>query len=340
MLKFLKKKWLIIVLILVAGLLLWLNAKRVKQTAKKEENYIVKRRNLKDTLSLSGEIDADERVVLRFQSSGRLSWVGVKEGDVVKKYQGIASLDQRDLKKKFEKYMNSYMTSRWSFEQSKDDNDGGVVGGVTEALRDKAQRLIDKSQYDLNSSVLDVELQDLAIQYSYLSTPIEGIVVRVDSPFAGVNITPSQAEFEVINPKTIYFSVTADQTEVVKLKENTRGNIVLDAYPEKEINGVVKSISYTPKSGETGTVYKVKINISNGSLSQYRYGMTGDINFDLRQEKNVIAIPTTFVKTEGLKKYVYMNINEKRKKVYVKLGDEMDNYTIVKEGLSEGDIIY
>jgi len=338
--KFIKKRWYLIILLIV-GVVFFLTRDRTSKAEKaKEESYKVTYKTLKDELSLSGEIDAEERVVLRFQTSGRLAWVGVKEGDYVKKYQGIASLDQQELKKRFEKYMNTYMKNRWDFEQTKDDNEGEVIGGVSQALRDEAKRLMEKSQFDLNNAVLDLELQDISLRYAFLSTPIEGIVVRVDSPFSGVNITPSQAEFEIINPETIYFSVTADQTEVIKLKENIHGNIVLDSYPDKEINGVIKSISYTPKSGETGTVYKVKIDIGKSSLNQYRYGMTGDISFNLREEKHVIAIPTTFVKTDGSKKYVFMSVNEKRIKTYIELGDEMDNYTIIKKGLAEGDIIY
>ncbi len=65
----------------------------------KTDTARVKRGNLEEKLIISGLIDAEEKVTLRFQTSGRLSWVGVKEGDLVKKYQGIATLDQREIKK-------------------------------------------------------------------------------------------------------------------------------------------------------------------------------------------------------------------------------------------------
>ncbi|HPA35669.1 MAG TPA: biotin/lipoyl-binding protein, partial [Chitinophagales bacterium] len=45
----------------------------------------------------------------------------VKEGDLVKKGQAIASLDQRELKKRLEKELNDYMTVRWDFEQTHED---------------------------------------------------------------------------------------------------------------------------------------------------------------------------------------------------------------------------
>ncbi len=87
MMNFFKKKWYVVVIILVIIGLVYFkigsNAKGAKN-GKKQTSYVVKRQNLKETLSLSGSIDAEEKATLRFQSSGRLSWVGVKEGDYVR----------------------------------------------------------------------------------------------------------------------------------------------------------------------------------------------------------------------------------------------------------------
>src|SRR3989338_290338 len=92
------KWWYIVVILIAIGGYLFYR----QQTAKSQvqlETYTVSRETLKDSLILSGKIDATEKVDLHFQSAGRLAWVGVKEGDLVKKYQGIASLDQRQLQK-------------------------------------------------------------------------------------------------------------------------------------------------------------------------------------------------------------------------------------------------
>ena len=66
------------------------------------ETFTVAKSTLKETLTISGQIDAEEKVTLTFPTGGKLYWVGVKEGDYVEKYQGIASLDQRDLEKRLE----------------------------------------------------------------------------------------------------------------------------------------------------------------------------------------------------------------------------------------------
>lgn len=290
---------------------------------------------LKKEVSLSGKIDAEEHAVLQFQTAGRISWVGVKEGDYVQKNQSIASLDQGQIKKTLDKYLNTYLKTRQDFDQIKADN-------PDEALyTDEIKRIVQKSQVDLNNSVIDVELQDIALRLANISTPIEGIVTRIDTPYAGVNIySPAQAQFEIVNPNTIDFEVNADQTEVINLKEGSVGEIVFDSYPDEKVRGVVKNISFTPKKDETGTVYTVKVALPNETNENYKYkmGMTGDITFVTEERKNALYMPVRFLKSDNKGKYVL--IGEKKEKVYVKTGLETDNDIQILDGLSKGDAAY
>ena len=97
--KYIKKHWVIsLAIVFFIGFVIYKQLTPAKTEG--ETSYKIKKQNLKESLTFSGEINANEKVTLRFQTSGRLSWVGVKEGDFVKKYQTIASLDQREVKKK------------------------------------------------------------------------------------------------------------------------------------------------------------------------------------------------------------------------------------------------
>lgn len=339
-LNFIKTRWYII-LILVIGVGFYLNQRSTAQAKKeKETTFTVERRNMKELLSLAGEINADEHVVLRFQTSGRLAWVGAQVGDSVKKWQTIASIDQREVKKNLQKKLLTYAQTRNSFDQTGSDNQRiGDQPTNDLDLGDKMKRLLESAQYGLDSSVLDVELTTLSIEYSNLFTPIDGIVTRADSKFAGVNITPSQAEFEIINPNTLFFSFTADQTEITKLKENMKGEMSFDAFPDEKRWGDLYYVSYTPKAGETGTVYEGRMHINSDSYTGYRYGMTGDVSFTLNEKINVVAIQDKLVKAEGDKKYVMRRKNGNNEKVYIKTGLETDGMVEILSGIEEGDII-
>ncbi len=303
------------------------------KAAKKVATITVKRGDLKEELTISGQIRAEQDVVLRFQTSGYLTWVGVKEGDYVKKYQGIAALDQRELQKNLQKYLLTYKKSR-------NDFDATIDADKNQIMTDTMKRALDDLQSDLTSSVLDVEIKDLARRFANLWTPIEGLVIRAESPVAGVNVTPTQAEFEVVNPTTVYFSATADQTEVTKLQATQPGVLRLDAFPDQDITGYITTISFTPNVDETGTVYDVKFGFTkDNSDYHYRLGMTGDLTFVTAGRSNVLILPSKFVKSENGEKYVNLLSDGKKVKTKVTVGLETDSDVEIVSGLSEGNVV-
>ncbi|MEX1052742.1 MAG: efflux RND transporter periplasmic adaptor subunit [Patescibacteria group bacterium] len=330
--KHIKKHWLILIILLfLVGFGLYRQVSSGKGEG--EATYKVKKQNLKETLTFAGNINADEKVTLRFQTSGRLNWVGVKEGQYVKKFQTVATLDQREVKKKLDKELRDYIKERADFDQTQDDYE--YSSGNT------ARRIRDIAQADLDLSVLDVEIQKLSVEFSNLFTPIAGVVTKVSSPFAGVNITPAQAEFEVVNPNSIYFSAVIDQTELVGLEEGSEGILTLDPYPDENINVKIKSISFAPITGESGTVYEAKLFFDVDNLTyKYRLGMTGDVEFVIREVKNIIAVPSEFIHPEDSRQYVLIEDNGAKKKTYVTTGEVIEDFTQIKSGIKEGDVIY
>ncbi|OGK18606.1 hypothetical protein A3G67_02035 [Candidatus Roizmanbacteria bacterium RIFCSPLOWO2_12_FULL_40_12] len=342
LLRILKKRWYFVVAILLVTGGFLLSAKNAQEKNKPKETYTVKRQALKETATFSGEVDADEKVKLKFQTAGRLAWVGVKEGDIVKPYQGIASLDQRELKKELQKELNTFAKTRLDLDQQQQDIRPVVIGALSKDQQERLMRTAQKVQYDVNNAVLDVELSDITLKFSYLTTPIGGVVTKVTSPYAGVNITPLDTEFDIVNPETIFFAVSADQTEVVKLSENMTGDITLDSFSDEQLSGSIRSIAYSPVEDETGTVYKIKMAMDQtaSESSRLRLGMTGDATFILKEREDAIAVPTTFIQHENGKSYVLKKINNKPEKTFVKTGEEIDIATIILSGLEPGDVVY
>lgn len=341
--RFIRKRWIILIIILGVAGFIGFRATTGQQQDTAEVAYKVKRQTLQEVLTFSGSVDAVQKATLRFQTSGRLAWVGVQEGDTVKKYQAVASLDQQSLKKQLQKDLIDYEKERLDYDNDALDYDNKGLSHDRYARQD-AIDAYKKAQYDLNNTVLDVELSDIALRYATLISPINGIVVSMGTKQAGVNITPTQAEIVIIDPTTLYFSGAVDQTDVVKLSEGQIGSVTFDAFPDEQTSGTVKSIAFTPKADETGTVYEVKVDLSASSAAsiapQYRLGMTGDIEFVTKQIRDVLGVPTTFIHREGGKNYVYTKKNDKKIKTPVTLGEEVDTATVILEGLQEGDIVY
>ena len=329
------KKWLFVG---IGALILVLFFVFIRKPKKGPETFTIQKGEIKKEISLSGKIDSKEKVSLQFQQGGLLSWVGVKEGDMVRKNQGIAALDTRAVNLNLKKSLNIYSITRLDFDQLNKDYEKYEENADSD-YREKIKRILQKNQLTLENSVLDVESLNLAIKLSSISTPISGIVTKVANSIAGVNVLPSQSQFEIVNPATIYFSVSVDQMDLSGLVKDKEVEIVLDAYPDVKLLGKVDNISFAPVLGETGTVYEVKIlfdKLDNKDM-KYKIGMTGDANLILEKQENVLFVPLEFVKEDSKGKYLLMG--KKMEKVYVETGLESDTSVEIKNNIKEGDIV-
>lgn len=259
------------------GLVLLLGANRLglgpfkHQAVKVREEIPVAEEKI---ISASGKVEAKNVANLTFQISGLLAWVGVKEGDSVQKWQGIATLDKKELEKRLRRYLNLYMTNRWDFEQLQDDyKDEKERHLITDAI----QRILDKAQFSLNNAVIDVEIADLALRLATISTPIEGIVTRVDPSNAGVNVTPATAAFTIVDPSSVYFVANVDETDIGKIKAGQKAKITLDSYSDEKFEGKVEKVAFVATStAGGGTAFRVEISLPKNENFLFRVGMNGD----------------------------------------------------------------
>ncbi len=322
----------ILALVILLGITIPL---KVQATIKKNQpqTSLVKKENLRLSVSATGVIQSENQVDLKFQTSGLLAWVGVKEGDRVKKWQAIASLDKRQLQKTLEKEMQTYLEERWDFEQTQDDyKETKERALLTASIR----RILDKSQFGLNKAVLDYEIYNLTVQLATISSPIEGIVTRVDTPIAGVNITPATAGFTIANPEKMKFTSNIDEVDISNVKVNQKVLIALDAYPDQEFNGVINKIGFasvTTKGG--GTAFPIEISLPENKDLRFKPGMNGDIEIISEEKEGVLTVPNQALYQKDSRDFVKIMENNKTKEVEIKKGLETDTKTEILEGLSE-----
>jgi len=293
----------------------------------------VTRQDLKKTISASGKIKSQTQVDLKFQTSGLLSWVGVKEGDYVNKWQALASLDKRQLQKTLEKYLLDYSKERNDWDEDQ------LVTYRNDVMTDTLKRLIEKNGFDLQKAVLDVELQDITIKYASLITPISGIVTHIDIPIAGINITPATATFTVADPDQLIFETIIDEVDIGLLAVGQTAKLILDAYPNETIDMTVNSIGFSSTMDTSGsTVFLVKFNLLNTPDKKYKLGMNGEVTITIDQKSNVLTIPLTAVIEDNQTTVQIVNDNQINSQP-ITLGISSDDLVEVTSGLSENQTI-
>lgn len=329
----LRKKKLLFILLIIA--IVFFGGKNLLFDSKKNisDFATVKRADIKEELTLSGKIDTDDHVVLKFAIPGRVNWVGVKEGDWVREGQAIATLDKEVLDANLREAWQSFTAAKASSDKYYDGRSGD-----SESYDEKIKRTaLDAAQ---NIAYDNIRIAQENLKSATLYSPIEGLVVGADPAKAGVNVSALNSGYEIVDPSTVFLKVTADQTEVGSLSEKEKGSITFDSYPSEKITGEIRSISFTPSTDETGTVYDIKVEFLSIDNSDYNYrlGMTADMDFITKEKTNVLIIPAKYIKDDDKGKYVL--VGKGKKKTYVKTGIEDGQDIEITGGLSEGDVVY
>jgi len=310
----------------------------LKYDAKKDRLVTPTVQDIKNEIILAGQINAEKIATVKFQTSGYLTWVGVKIGDYVKKGQALASLDKRQLRKELARELNDYKTGLHNFNDVQDEYKETKERFL---VTDEIQRILDRAQYTLNNTVIDYELDEITLKYATLTTPINGIVTDIEQPHTGINITPATAEITVIDPASIYFTAEIDEEDVITIKEDQKATITLDIAPQKTLNSQIIYISFIPISGQSSTVYEVRFSLNlDNSTPFYRLGMNGDATIITQQQDKVLTLPIEAIFENEDQKFVLIKkpgdlIDEKE----IKTGIESDDFIQILEGVNPNDQI-
>ena len=301
------------------------------------ETTTLTRQNLRQTLDVAGKINAGSQATLRFQTGGKLAWVGVKTGDKVEQWQSIASLDKTILQKKLEQELNNFLTNRWDFEQYRDDNNVVSDDFINHPfLTPELIRELEKDQFSLRNATLTVEIQKATNNLATIYTPIDGIVVQMSQELPGVNVTTTDT-FTIVDPNTLYFEAEIDETDISQIKLNQSSDIILDAYLDTIIPSQISHIDFQSSAGQNGgTVYKIRLPLPPG-LIEYRLGLNGDVNILLQQKENVMTLPIDVIIQREEATYVEILKATGIEERVVEIGLETDDYVEILSGVAPNE---
>ena len=133
-----------------------------------------------------------------------------------------------------------------------------------------------------------------------------------------------------------------NEVDIRKLKLNQKVDVNLDAYPEKKLTGKIVSIAnvgeQNPKSD--AKVFEVQIQISEKDTS-LRPAMTTGNNIIIGKIPNSIYVPLECIHNDGDSlSYVYLKDGLSFIKKEVKTGEANEDNIVIKEGLTEEDMVY
>jgi macrolide-specific efflux system membrane fusion protein len=179
-------------------------------------------------------------------------------------------------------------------------------------------------------------------QDTYKPTPIisslSGAVI-LRNVVVGQTVEPSTVLYALADTLIAYAQV--DESDIGKVHIGQKARIVLDAYPNKPIEGKVFDILYEGKNVSNVITYGVKIRPI--SLPAFlRSQMTVNASFEVTRKENALTLPSYVVRTQPDGTRVVSlpapaGSDGKPVTREVKTGLENDDSVEIVSGLSEGD---
>jgi multidrug efflux pump subunit AcrA (membrane-fusion protein) len=229
---------------------------------------------------------------------------------------------------------------------------------------DKAQRKLEQEQkaYGLKKQQEENKVQRKYINYRQVSerlgelqklfesleirAPKAGIVTYFKYPWGeiiktGSKVGPYNSTIASIPEMSNLISRTyINEIDISKVKIGQNVKIGIDAFPEKQLSGQVTSVANIGQAmpNSDAKVFEVKIKIF-GQDKELKPAMTTANAIDAGLFKDTIMVATDAVFENDSLKFVYLGKDNPVKQI-VWVGDENENYVLIKKGVKENDEVW
>ena len=290
----------------------------------------LKRQMFDHELVSNGKVVAGGMAELRFETSGVVSHIYVKNGDRISKGQKLAELDKFRLK-------NRTTQAKDALEKAKLELQDVLIGqgypaaDAAKVPADIMQLARVKSGYD--QSLSQYELAKYEEEHATLTAPFDGVVANLFSkPYNAANT--ADAFCSIIGTQGMEADFTVLESELPLIKNGDK--VVITPYSDatSKYEGRISQIN--PLVDDKGMV-KVKA-VVNGQGKLFD-GMNIRVNVH-RSLGEQLVIPKSAVVLRSGRQVVFTLEKGKALWNYIQTGlENAESYTVADDGIKEGDVI-
>ncbi len=299
----------------------------------------------------SGYVVAQRKAAVASKGTGRLIYLGVVEGDKVKKDQIIAKLEDSDVKAQLaeakanlELQQANLKDAQNTFERTKALF---KTGSATQAELDGAEANYKRVLASINVAKAQVQSGEVALENTIIRSPFDGTVLtknadvgEIVAPLAaGVN--SKSAVVTIADMSSLQVEADVSESNIEKISPNQECQIVLDAYPTHSYPGYVAKI--VPTADRTKATVTVKVGFKNYD-NRVLPEMSAKVMFlskgskpTANNQQPVLVVPGACTVNRNGKQFVFMVKNDKAVGIPITTGQQFDSYVEIKSGLSNGD---
>ncbi|HKL31035.1 MAG TPA: efflux RND transporter periplasmic adaptor subunit [Tangfeifania sp.] len=178
-----------------------------------------------------------------------------------------------------------------------------------------------------------------------ISAPKSGMVIygkdRMREKIkVGSTVSPYMPTIATLPDLSSMLSITyVNEIDISRVKTGQKVKIGVDAIPEKTLEGEVVSVANIgqPMPKSDAKVFEVKIRVF-GDVSGLKPSMTTSNIIETSTIQDTIFIPSEAIFENDSLQYVYLDEGEIIKQI-VDVGDQNENFVLIRKGLNEGNKI-
>lgn len=233
-------------------------------------------------LNASGYVVAQRKAAVASKTTGRLEWLGVEEGSLVRSGEVIARLENKDLQALLQQGEAAVGTSKAALEQvqaeladagqsfarQKELLKQGIISqaeyDAAEARFKRAAAAVSGAEAGVRSSRAALQGATVNLDYSLIRAPFDAVVLTKNADVGDI-ITPlgaaanaKAAVVTIADLKSLQVEADVSESNLVQVKKGQPCEIMLDALPNARFRGIVHTVVPTADRAKASVMVKVR----------------------------------------------------------------------------------
>jgi RND family efflux transporter MFP subunit len=301
----------------------------------------------------SGYVVAQRKAAVASKGTGRLIYLGVVEGDKVKKDEIIARLEDSDVKAQLAEAKANLQLQKAGLIDAKNNYNRQKAliktGSTTPADLDAAQANYEKTLASIELAKAQVQAAEVAVENTIIRAPFDGTVLtknadvgEIVAPLAA-SVNSKGAVVTIADMSSLQVEADVSESNIERITPQQDCEITLDAYPSHSYPGYVSKI--VPTADRTKATVMVKVGFRHydkrvlPEMSAKVLFLSKETKESQKSQQPVLVVPSTAVVTRNGGKVVFTVRNNTASKIPVTTGQQFNSYIEIKSGLKNGDQI-
>ena len=302
-------------------------------------------------LTASGYVVARRKAAVASKGTGRLVFLGVEEGDKVKKGQVIARLEDNDVAAARDRARENLRLAEADLYDAKKNLErmrillkqeaiAPVEVDVADARYKRVVATIEVAKYGLREA-------EVAVENTRIIAPFDGTVLKknadigeIVAPLAGA-VSSKAAVVTIADMSSLEVDADVSEANITRVSAQQNCEITLDAYPQHRYPGYVSNIVPTADRAKATVMVKIKFKEYDqrvlpemgAKITFLAAGATADTT----NVKPLLTVPAAAVATREGRQVVYQITDDRAVEVAVTTGRKVGNSVEITGGLKEGD---